>query len=561
MNAERRERHGQGGTRMLGTMQDFPLTIGMLFRHGATQHGDSVVVTLEGDHRRSATFSEVAARATELAAGLAQLGVEPGDRVGTFCWNTQEHLEAYLAVPSMGAVLHTLNIRLFPEQLSYVVEHADDRVVIVDDSLVPLLAKVAGGLSNVERYVVVGDGDCSTLAEAAPQVEILRYDELLGTGADGFTWPEMDERAAAAMCYTSGTTGNPKGVVYTHRSTFLHSLALCSAGCLGVTENDRILPVVPMFHANAWGLPYVAWMTGADLLMPGRYLQADPLAGFIADERATIAGAVPSIWSDLLRYADANPDAIDFSSLRLVPCGGSAVPQALIEAFEERHGVEILQAWGMTETSPVAAVAHPPKGVGVGDPGAIGWRVRAGRAVPGVELRIMGDDGPAPWDDETIGELEVRGPWITGAYYRDPGSDRFDDGWLRTGDMGTIDARGYVRITDRSKDVIKSGGEWISSVELENHLMAHPSVAEASVIGVPDPRWEERPLACVVPVAGRNLDVAELRAFLATRVAKWQVPERWAFIAEVPKTSVGKFDKKALRAQHGAGQLEVLEGG
>ncbi len=544
---------------MLGTMQDFPLTIGMLFRHGATVHGDSVVVTLEGDHRRSATFREVAARVHRLAAGLAQLGVADGDRVGTFCWNTQEHLEAYLAIPSMGAVLHTLNIRLFPEQLSYVVQHADDRVVIVDDSLIPVLAKVAGDLTNVERYVVVGDGDYAALAEASPQTEILRYDELLGTSADTFSWPDIDERSAAAMCYTSGTTGNPKGVVYTHRSAFLHSLALCSAGALGICEDDRVLPVVPMFHANAWGLPYVSWMTGADLLMPGRYLQAEPLAAFIAGERATVAGAVPSIWSELLRFADHDPGAVDFSSLRLVPCGGSAVPQALIEAFQDRYGVPILQAWGMTETSPVAAVAYPPKGTALSDPGAIGWRVRAGRAVPGVELRIVGDDGPVPWDDETMGELEVRGPWVTGAYYREDASDKFDDGWLRTGDIGTIDEHGYVRITDRSKDVIKSGGEWISSVELENHLMGHPSVAEASVIGVPDARWEERPLACVVPAGGASVDVAELCAFLCSRVAKWQVPERWAVIEEVPKTSVGKFDKKALRAQHEAGQLVVLD--
>jgi len=544
---------------MLGTMQDFPLTIGMLFRHGATVHGDSVVVTLEGDHRRSATFTEVADRATRLAAGLTNLGVGAGDRVATFGWNTQEHLEAYLAVPTMGAVLHTLNIRLFPEQLTYIVEHADDRVVIVDDSLIPLLAKVAADLPTVERYIVVGDGDDAALAEASPQAEIMRYEQLLEDGGNTFTWPEIDERTAAAMCYTSGTTGNPKGVVYTHRSAFLHSLALCSAGCLGITEHDRVLPVVPMFHANAWGLPYTSWMTGADLLMPGRYLQAEPLAGLIAAEHATVAGAVPSIWSDLLRFADSNPAAVDFSSLRLVPCGGSAVPQALMEGFRDRFGVEILQAWGMTETSPVAAVACAPKGANPDDPDAMEWRTRAGRALPGVELRIMGDDGPVAWDDETVGELEARGPWVTGAYYRDSSSDKFDDGWLRTGDIGAMDVRGYVRITDRSKDVIKSGGEWISSVELENHLMAHPSVAEASVIGVPDPRWEERPLACVVVVEGAEPDAAALRAFLAERVAKWQLPERWTFIDEVPKTSVGKFDKKALRARHEAGQLEIVE--
>jgi len=545
---------------MQGTMQDFPLTIGMLFRHGAAVHGDAEVVTFEGEGSRRATFAQVADRTERLAAALTRLGVEAGDRVGTFMWNDQEHLEAYFAIPGLGAVLHTLNIRLFPEQLTYVANHAEDRIVLVDDSLIPILAKVAPDLKTVERYVVVGDGDAGVLAEAVPNAEILRYEELLTAEQPGFDWPEVDERAPAAMCYTSGTTGNPKGVVYTHRSTVLHSFAACSAGGLGVNDQDRVLPIVPMFHANAWGLPYSCWMAGADFLMPSRFLQAEPLARFINDERPTFSGAVPTIWADVLRYSEANPGAVDLSSLRMIICGGSAVPRTLMESFEAKHGVRIVQAWGMTETSPLAAVAHPPKGIELGCAEEMEWRVKTGRVVPGVELRIVGEDGQAmPWDGDAVGEIQVRGPWITAEYYLEPSPEKFDDGWLRTGDVGSVTPGGFIQITDRAKDVIKSGGEWISSVELENHLMAHPEVVEASVIGVPDPRWDERPLACVVVGEGAAVTPAELREFLGGRVAKWQLPERWAFIDEVPKTSVGKFDKKVLRARHESGDLEVVE--
>jgi fatty-acyl-CoA synthase len=545
---------------MQGTMQDFPLTIGMLFRHGAAVHRDAEVVTFEGEGSRRATFAQVADRTERLAAAMTRLGVEAGDRVGTFMWNDQEHLEAYFAIPGLGAVLHTLNIRLFPEQLTYVANHAEDRIVLVDDSLIPVLAKVAPDLKTVERYVVVGDGDAGVLAEAAPNAEILRYEELLAAEQPGFDWPEVDERAPAAMCYTSGTTGNPKGVVYTHRSTVLHSFAACSAGGLGVNDQDRVLPIVPMFHANAWGLPYSCWMAGADFLMPSRFLQAEPLARFINDERPTFSGAVPTIWADVLRYSEANPGAVDLSSLRMIICGGSAVPRSLMESFEAQHGVRIVQAWGMTETSPLAAVAHPPKGVELGCAEEMEWRAKTGRVVPGVELRIVGGDGEAmPWDGDAVGEIQVRGPWITAEYYLEPSPEKFDDGWLRTGDVGSVTPEGFIQITDRAKDVIKSGGEWISSVELENHLMAHPEVVEASVIGVPDPRWDERPLACVVVGEGAAVTPAELREFLGGRVAKWQLPERWAFIDEVPKTSVGKFDKKVLRARHESGDLEVVE--
>ena len=539
-------------------MQDFPLTIGMILRHGERVYGDSEVVTFEGDGCRRATFAEVAARAECLAAALRRLGIQDGDRVGTFQWNTQEHLESYLAVPTMGAVLHTLNIRLFPEQLTYVVNHAEDRVVIVDDSLVPLLARVAPDLKTVERYVVVGAGDATALSDAAAGAEVLRYDELLAAESPGFDWPDVDERAAAAMCYTSGTTGNPKGVVYSHRSSVLHSFGINQAGAIGLTENDRVLPVVPMFHANAWGLPYAAWLAGAGFVMPGRFLQAEPLARLIESERPTVAGAVPTIWSDLLRYSAEHP--VDLSSFRIVVCGGSAVPRTLMERFEREHGVHIVQGWGMTETSPLAALARSPRGVEAGTAEEMDWREKAGRVIGGVELRIVDDAGaPLPWDGEAVGEIEVRGPWVTASYYLDPAADKFDDGWLRTGDVGCMYENGFIRITDRAKDVIKSGGEWISSVELENQLMGHPDVVEAAVIGVPDPKWEERPLACVVCADGATVTADDLREFLGDKVAKWQVPERWSFIDEVPKTSVGKFDKKVLRARLAGDDLAVEE--
>ena len=536
-------------------MQDFPLTIGMIFRHGRSVYANREVVTFDGETSRRATYAEVGDRVEQLANALTRLGVGAETRVGTFCWNNQEHLEAYLAIPSMGAVLHTLNIRLFPELLSYVINHAADEVIIVDESLTPLLAKVAPELTTVHTFIVTGSGDAGALAEAT-DAQIVGYEDLLAAEAPSFEWPEVDERAAAAMCYTSGTTGNPKGVVYSHRSTWLHSFAACSAGSLAITDTDRILPIVPMFHANAWGLPYAGWLAGADFLMPDRFLQAEPLMRFIAQERPTFSGAVPTVWADVLRYSEDHP--IDLSSFRMIVCGGSAVPRGLMEAFESQHGVRIVQAWGMTETSPLAAVAHPPRDVEWGTDEEMDWRSRTGRVCGGVELRIVDDDGGAlPWDDDAVGEIEVRGPWITASYYLDPAPEKFDEGWLRTGDVGKVCPGGYVQITDRAKDVIKSGGEWISSVELEGLLMAHPDVVEASVVGVPDEKWGERPLACVVLKDGAAIDAGELCAFLGGRVARWQLPERWSFIDEVPKTSVGKFDKKVLRARHAAGELAV----
>ncbi len=539
---------------MLSTMQDYPLTIQMIFEHGRKVYGDSEVITITEDGNRRGSFATVSDHACQLAHALAGLGIGDGDRVGTFCWNNQEHLEVYLAVPCMGAVLHTLNIRLFPEQLTYVINHAEDRVVIVDDSLLPLLGRVARDLTTVEHFVVIGDGDASVLEATGAKVH--RYHKLLDGQPTTYDWPELDERSAAAMCYTSGTTGNPKGVVYSHRSSVLHAFGIASGAALAVSEQDRVLAIVPMFHANAWGLPHVCWMVGADMVMPDRFLQAEPLCRIITSERPTLSGAVPTIWNEVLRYAESHE--VDFSSFRRVLCGGSAVPRSLMETFEKRYGVPIIQGWGMTETSPLGAMAYPPRGVPAAE--AMDWRVKTGRILHGVDLRIVDDQGEVlPWDGEAVGEIEVRGPWVTGSYYLDPDPAKFHDGWLRTGDVGSVAANGFIQITDRAKDVIKSGGEWISSVDLENELMAHPEVIEAAVVGVPDERWDERPLACVVLKPNAKATSADLRDFLSTRVAKWWLPERFALISEVPKTSVGKFDKKVLRARYAAGELAVEE--
>ncbi len=523
---------------MQSTMQDFPLTITAIFRHGRNVHSGSEVATFEGETSRRATFAEVADRTDRLAAALRRLGIGPGDRVGTFAWNTQEHLEAYLAVPCMGAVLHTLNLRLFPDQLTYIVNHAEDRVILVDGTLIPLLARVAKDLKTVEHFVVIGPGDTGPLGET------LSYEELLAAESPGYDWPELDERSAAAMCYTSGTTGNPKGVVYSHRSTFLHSIAECTGSVFNISDGDRILPIVPMFHANAWGLPYAGWLAGADFVMPGRFLQGEPMCKLIETERPTISGAVPTVWNDILNYAEKNP--VDLSSLRMVACGGAAVPRSLIEAFEQKHGVRIIQAWGMTETSPLAAIAHPPKGRPSEE--EMDWRAKTGRVVGGVELRIVADDGRVlPWDGEAVGEIEVRGPWITASYYKDDDPAKFHDGWLRTGDVGLVDPQGFVQITDRAKDVIKSGGEWISSIDIENFAIGHPDVAEAAVIGVQHPKWDERPLLIVVPKEGRQPTKADLLAFLEDRIAKWWLPDDVAFVDALPHTATGKIQKTALR--------------
>ncbi len=547
---------------MRSTMMDVPLTVTAIMRHGATAYASSEVVTLTSTGSRRQTFGVTGSRAAKLAHALRSLGVDGDQRVATLMWNNAEHLEAYLAIPSMGSVLHTLNLRLDPQVIGYIADHAGDDIVIVDPTLVPLLAQVLPHAPAI-RHIIVTAGEDEVAGEFTPPAELVAlgrpvhsYEALLAGQPDTFDWPDVDERSAAAMCYTSGTTGHPKGVVYSHRSMHLHSMAVCMNGVFGLSDADRVLPVVPMFHANAWGLPYAAVLAGASLIMPDRFLQPAPLVRLIEAERPTIAGAVPTIWNGLLQHVRAQGG--DLSSLRLVPCGGSAVPHSLQEAYEKELGVRILQAWGMTETSPLGSVAHPPANVTEEE----AWRYRdtQGRLICQVEHRLIGEGGvELPCDGEAVGEIEVRGPWITGSYYKDDDPAKFRDGWLRTGDVGTIDPLGYVTLTDRAKDVIKSGGEWISSMELENILMAHPAVSEAAVIGVADEKWGERPLAAVVLAEGATATAGELRTFLAEQIPRWQLPERWSFIDEVPKTSVGKFAKTRMRDAYANGDYQVIE--
>ena len=540
---------------MYSTMQSFPLTITAILRHASSVHGARKVTTATGTGYRDCSYAELGRQAAQLANALRRVGVTGDQRVATFMWNNAEHLTAYMAVPAMGAVLHTLNIRLFPEQIVYVANEAEDQVVLVDLSLAKLLAPILADLDTVHTVIAVGEGDLAALGESGKTV--LRYGDVIADESTEFDWPDIDENCAAAMCYTSGTTGNPKGVVYSHRSSYLHTTATCSSNGIGVGSSDCVLPIVPMFHANAWGLPYAALMAGADLVLPDCHLDAKSLVDMIEKLRPTVAGAVPTIWNDVMHYLDNNPGH-DVSSLRIVPCGGSAVPVSLMRTFEDKHGVQIRQLWGMTETSPMATMAWPPPGT----PEDQHWTFRAsqGQPVCGVDARIVDDDGQVlPNDNQAVGEVEVRGPWITSSYYRGHDESKFDSGWLRTGDVGRIDERGFITLTDRAKDVIKSGGEWISSVELENCLIAHPDVVEAAVVGVPDERWQERPLAVVVAKEGSAVKAGDLRNFLADKVVRWWLPERWTFVDEIPRTSVGKYDKKTIRSRYADGVYQVSE--
>ncbi|KQV15423.1 MULTISPECIES: long-chain fatty acid--CoA ligase [unclassified Kitasatospora] len=547
---------------MFSTMQDVPLTVARILTHGSTLHGNSTVTTWDGTGPVVRTYAEIGARAGQLAHALRdELGVTEGTTTATLMWNNAEHLEAYLAVPSMGAVLHTLNLRLPGHQLAFIINHAADHVILVDGSVLPLLAAVLPQLNPTLKHIVVnGPGDRSLLDGFTGRVH--DYEALIADRPTDYPWlTEIDERRAASLCYTSGTTGDPKGVAYSHRSVYLHCMQINSADTFALTVRDIALPVVPMFHVNAWGMPYAAFMSGADLLMPDRFLQPKPLAEMIDRVKPTVGAAVPTIWNGLLDELDTG--SYDTSSLRMVVIGGSACPPALMRGFEERHGIRVVHAWGMTETSPLGTFAQPPAGLTPEQEWP--YRVSQGLFPASVEARLIGPGGERmPHDGVAAGELEVRGPWIAGAYFAGAGQeperpeDKFSpDGWLRTGDVGTITPDGYLTLTDRAKDVIKSGGEWISSVELENQLMAHPEVAEAAVVAVPDERWGERPLATVVLRPGATVGLPELRAFLAERVASWQLPERWSIVESVPKTSVGKFDKKVIRAQYAADDLDV----
>jgi fatty-acyl-CoA synthase len=532
-------------------MMDYPLTVTSILRAGTSAFGGKHVVTATESGTRGRTYAEVGTRTARLANALRALGADGDQRIGTFMWNNAEHLEAYLAVPCMGAVLHTLNIRLAPPQIGYIATHAEDYAVICDASLAPLLAQVLPHAPTVKHVIVVGQCDVEF-----PGVATHSYEDLLAAASPSFSWPELDERSAAAMCYTSGTTGHPKGVAYSHRSTYLHALAPCMGNGFSISERARVLPVVPMFHANAWGFPYAALFVGADLVMPDRFMQPAALVNLISAGSVTVACGVPTIWTGVLEHIRAHGG--DVSSLRLCVGGGSAVPHALMEAYEKELGVRLVQAWGMTETSPIASVAHVP--AGIDGPEEWSYRDSQGRLFGALEGRITGDGGVVlPADGVAVGELEVRGPWVTGAYYKDEDPSRFNDGWLCTGDVGTLDPDGFIRLTDRAKDVIKSGGEWISSMELENHLMAHPAVLEAGVIGVPDSEWGERPLAAVVMRSGATATPSELREFLAPRVARWQIPERWTFVEQIPRTSVGKFSKLQMREAYQRGDYEIIE--
>lgn len=533
---------------MQGLMQGTPLTLVQAFDRAERLHAGKAVVTATHRGVQRTTYGDWAQRTRRLAAVLDGLGVSADGRVGTFGWNTARHLELYFAAPCSGRVLHTLNIRLFAEQIAWIANHAEDEVIFVDRSLLPVLWPLVDDLRTVRHVVVMDDGGD---AEIPDDARIADHEELLASVEPVAGFAVEDENRAAAMCYTSGTTGDPKGVVYSHRSMTLHAIATMLADTFGLSERDTVLPVVPMFHANAWGLAHAAVLTGASLVLPGPDLAPPALAELIEAERVTLAAGVPTIWMGVLDELDGR----DVSALTRIVCGGSAVPKALSEAYRARTGRPILQAWGMTETSPIGSVATITSTLADRPEEELAdLRATAGVIVPLLECRIVevgsGGDAEQPWDGVAQGELQVRGPWIAAGYYADEqrsAGSFTDDGWLRTGDVATITPEGYIRLVDRTKDVIKSGGEWISSVELENELMAHPDVAEAAVIGVPDEKWGERPMACVVPSPGATPTADDLRAFLAGRVAKWWIPERVAFIDEVPKTSVGKFSKKALR--------------
>ncbi|MCC6554505.1 MAG: long-chain fatty acid--CoA ligase [Polyangiaceae bacterium] len=539
-----------------GRMMDYPLTLTHFLERARTFHARSEIVTRNPDRSLSrTTYADLYRRSAKLAAALTRLGVRSGDRVATLCWNHSRHLELYLGVPAMGAVLHTLNLRLHPTELGYIASHAEDKVVVVDRSLLPLLARFRDQVRSIERVIVIGDDG------AVREEDGLDYEALIAPEPEAFAWPTLDENTAAMICYTSGTTGNPKGVVYSHRSTVLHTLVACMADIVGFRERDVVLPVVPMFHAAAWGFPYCAVATGAKLVFPGPHLDPTSLLDLMAKERVTLAAGVPTIWIGILALLDQDPGRWDLSAMRSMVIGGSAAPPALIDGFLQRHGLHVTHAWGMTETNPLGTLARVKATLDLDAAGSLALRASQGYAVPFVDQRHVGpDDRPLPWDGETMGELEVRGPFVASSYFGGEGKDRFAGGWFKTGDVVTIDPEGYVRITDRSKDVIKSGGEWISSVALENALMSHPAVLEAAVFAGRDPKWDERPLAAIVLKKDHSATKDDLRAHLEGRFAKFWLPDDYLFVDQIPRTSTGKFLKSKLREMFGDHLLKQRDG-